>query len=1448
MSKSFSFAQFATTTLLLGIITWVPITANAQFAPEQVITTEGGGFRSLFTADLDNDGDQDVLSGSSYSSSVAWSENGGDGNFGPGEIISDSVANPVSLHAADLDGDSDQDVISSSVGDDKVAWYENYGGGSFGPQQIISTELEDPRTVYVSDLDGDGDQDVLSSSVGDDRVAWYANDGTGDFGPIQVITSDVVGTWSVYAADLDDDGDQDVLSSSVGDDKVAWYENYGGGSFGPQQVVSCSPCSTPTTGPTSVYAFDLDSDDDLDILTNSTSGIEKIAWFKNQGGGEFGPAREITRDNRWAEPIYAADLDGDGDNDVLSHVQRKFGIASYSVVWYENDGGGGFGPAQAIPGTAYDVQSIHVADLDGDYDLDVLSGTGAESRVAWNENQFGETTASNLVAYYPLDGDASDASGNGNDGTINGATLTTDRFGNASSAYSFDGTNDYIEVADSDQFDFTEFTISFWAKSEGGNGAVVTKGEEASSDNAQFGAGINQRPDESTGRFFVKTEDSSDRDYAARSSTIPQEGEWYFVAGRRKADGTIDIFINGMLESTVNSGITTVDSPLWIGAGYEASRSSLTNFWAGSIDEVRVYNRPLDEEEIEELYGGAPPQTGLTVLIHGANFGDGFDLVDDGLLGLDGDAKWVDRMALDIQERLGGQVYHLSDGAYEQIRDGSPSGEKILMFDWLQESVHPMYGYAEGAADVLVALLVHGAQNDEWSLDQLHVIGHSRGTIVGSEAIQRLGLLASSGETTLSIDDDIHFTPIDPHPWDDEIEDFDSPADGLTSLLSAHDNDVNGAINEGVLCWSNVGYADHYWQQRGIFDLYLDNLSGLDDVMGCDYNRSLNDATVGGEAVTHGNIYQWYGETIDDAELTGGYDYARSAGGFELDNIRVSSAIEPDEETAIGESFFLNGDFEITRQYSIIESDAAPGLIESLALNGATALAGAFAGVDYSSSIHSPGWSFHGGEGARIGDMCSLSPIADDTGFCRSSPFNPKLVLSILSASRRHNVQYVPQSATTLHFSTFTFDASIDDRLKVYFHPLSGGTQEIADVALSSPNFLRSTKRSASIEYIAGTSGSFEFVIESSNITIGSGVAIDDVGFEENRRYLASISAVETESAASATRKSSVTSTGASAYLGAYDPYGNYTGPTSDTSWVTGIPGSKFLIEDTAVTGGRHTIVLPALPDGQEYTFEVTSQGETGAVNLFIEDHATPGETGAAGFEAVDMSPSTTASLTIGNATTDPVLEVDEDGDGTTDVNLEPTTSSGTLPVELGSFKASQDGEQVQLTWATVSESGNAGFEVERQAGATDSFERIGYVEGAGTTAEAQTYSFRDADLPYAADSLVYRLRQVDVDGTDVITDEIALVRGGIDGLELLGTFPNPARSTATIRLAVPKGTDDARLVLYDVLGRTVQTIAVDHAGRQTMTLDTGSLASGIYFLRLTGGGQTRTEKVTVVR
>lgn len=341
---------------------------------QNVITTNADHAFTVFSADLDRDGDLDVLSASINDNKIAWYANDGSGNFGTQQIITTSVDEAWGVYAADIDNDGDMDVVSSSAGDDRIAWYANDGSGNFGSQQTITTHANLVRRIHVSDMDGDGDLDVISTSSNTGHIYWYKNNTNGSSWTEEIVSSSET-TGTVYLTDFDNDGAIDVLATSGG--YVGWYKNNGNGAFGTFQSFS--------TGNLSVfgsYAADLDGDGYQDVLVALRS--DGVFWYKNNGNGTFGSQQLITAPalTPFAYDVYATDLDGDGDMDVLSASSNDD-----KVAWYENDGNGNFDAQQVITTNADAVRNIYAADLDGDGDLDVLSASGNDNKIAWYENK-----------------------------------------------------------------------------------------------------------------------------------------------------------------------------------------------------------------------------------------------------------------------------------------------------------------------------------------------------------------------------------------------------------------------------------------------------------------------------------------------------------------------------------------------------------------------------------------------------------------------------------------------------------------------------------------------------------------------------------------------------------------------------------------------------------------------------------------------------------------------------------------------------------------------------------------------------------------------------------------------------------------------------------------------------------------------------------------------------
>lgn len=281
-------------------------------------------------ADLDGDTDLDVLATSFASALVVWYENtDGLGSFGAEQIINPNLFNVFYAIAADIDGDGDNDVLASSDGNDTIVLHRNLDGlGTFDTGETIITSGTSGTQFTFADIDGDDDIDIVSTSSGSESLTWYENtDGEGTFSAPNIINPSILAYVQAFIADIDGDEDLDILVCSAGQDTVAWFENLDGlGNFGGEQIIT-----TQADFARDVFAADADNDGDIDVFSASALD-DTIAWYENIDGlGTFSERKIISTEADSARALFVTDLDGDNFVDVLSGS-----LLDDKTAWYRS--------------------------------------------------------------------------------------------------------------------------------------------------------------------------------------------------------------------------------------------------------------------------------------------------------------------------------------------------------------------------------------------------------------------------------------------------------------------------------------------------------------------------------------------------------------------------------------------------------------------------------------------------------------------------------------------------------------------------------------------------------------------------------------------------------------------------------------------------------------------------------------------------------------------------------------------------------------------------------------------------------------------------------------------------------------------------------------------------------------------------------------------------------
>jgi len=268
----------------------------------------GQSTRAVLFADVDGDGDLDIIafndSGEENTANKVWLNNGSGRFTDSGQSL--GAGNTAGGAVADVDGDGDMDIIAGNRGQGDRVWLNN-GAGAF-TDSGQSLGVADTVNITAGDVDGDGDVDFAESNWAQpDRI--YINDGAGAFTLGQIVGATNTGDIALF--DMDGDGDLDLVAcASGGGDTTKVWSNNGAGVFtntGQSLMAGFNTLGMDTA--------DLDGDGDTDVVLANESQGDSI--LINDGHGVFmnpGNYYAVSR----IRSITAADLDGDGDTDYIS--------------------------------------------------------------------------------------------------------------------------------------------------------------------------------------------------------------------------------------------------------------------------------------------------------------------------------------------------------------------------------------------------------------------------------------------------------------------------------------------------------------------------------------------------------------------------------------------------------------------------------------------------------------------------------------------------------------------------------------------------------------------------------------------------------------------------------------------------------------------------------------------------------------------------------------------------------------------------------------------------------------------------------------------------------------------------------------------------------------------------------------------------------------------------
>ena len=370
---------------LLFISQGILSNVSAQWIPYE-IDTNTHYYNANRVADMDDDGDADIISVFYIKDAIFWYEN--ENLTWKQHTIKADIDGPIWPLLADIDDDGDLDVVIQGNEEHKVFWYENNLPDTVWTEHIIDPFLNGAEFVAVADFDDDDDLDVAAVGWLSDRVVWYENNNLS--WNKYIIDNRLDGAATLVVSDIDDDGDPDVVASGSEADDVVWYEN-----TLPDSNWNKHDIDANLDRAFSINVADIDGDGDIDVAAPGRDA-DVVKWYENDNLSWIPHIIDDKFDGPTA--VHIVDINGDSLPDFLAEGDNPH-LKLYTnnnQIWEEN-----------IIFSSNDPVFSGVGDIDGDGLPDLIATDKGTGIFRWYHNKPTVAQAKSIQSwptFIPTDG------------------------------------------------------------------------------------------------------------------------------------------------------------------------------------------------------------------------------------------------------------------------------------------------------------------------------------------------------------------------------------------------------------------------------------------------------------------------------------------------------------------------------------------------------------------------------------------------------------------------------------------------------------------------------------------------------------------------------------------------------------------------------------------------------------------------------------------------------------------------------------------------------------------------------------------------------------------------------------------------------------------------------------------------------------------------------------